>query len=236
MDQINHVTFTARALPVIAPDADLSNAETDRALASLDLGSEKTRATLALLKTRGIVIDPTLSLYELFTHDAAAMASVEPGLRKVAPQLKEALETMGPSPSSDRADAAGLRWKANLGTVRALHQAGVPIVAGPIRPVPGHSLHREMESCRAGFTPRVQAATIVPARAMKRDKTGTEGGQDRDFPVVDGDPRRHPHPQGRRRHWARETLDRERTKEAPAPAAADRYGIHCNSTCGGTGR
>ncbi len=194
MDQINHVSFIVRALlPVDSPDADLSNAETDRALASLDFGSEKTRATLALLKTRGVVIDPTLSLYELFTHDAAAMESVEPGLRKVAPPLREALETMGPSPSSDRAGAAGLRWKANLGTVRALHQAGIPIVAGTDQAVPGHSLHREMELyVEAGFTPMeaLQAATIVPARAMKRDKDlGTlEAGKIADFVVVDGDP------------------------------------------------
>lgn len=192
MDQINHVSYVVRALlPVESPDAELSNAETDRALASLDFQSEKTRATLALLKARGVVVDPTVSLYELFSHDAAAMASVEPGLGKVAPQLKEALETMGPSP--DGAAAAALRWKASLGAVRALHQAGVPIVAGTDQSVPGHSLHREMELyVEAGFTPMeaLQAATIVPARAMKRDQElGTlEPGKIADFVIVDGDP------------------------------------------------
>ena len=192
MDQINHVTYVVRALlPVESPDAELSNAETDRALASLDFRSEKTRATLALLKARGVVVDPTVSLYELFTHDAAAMASVEPGLGKVAPPLKEALETIGPSP--DGAAAAALRWKASLGAVRALHQAGIPIVAGTDQSVPGHSLHREMELyVEAGFTPMeaLQAATLVPARAMKRDKElGTlEPGKIADFLIVDGDP------------------------------------------------
>src|SRR5262249_43388629 len=126
MDQINHVSYVVRALlPVESPDKELSNAETDRALASLDFQSEKTRSTLALLKARGTVIDPTLALYELFTHDAAA--GFEPGLAKVARPLREALQTMGPSP--DRADGAALFWKAGLGTVRALHQAGIPIVA-----------------------------------------------------------------------------------------------------------
>jgi imidazolonepropionase-like amidohydrolase len=192
MDQINHVSYVVRALlPVESPDAELSNAETERALTNLDFGSEKSRATLALLKQRGVVIDPTVSLFELFTHDAAAMASVEPGLHKVAPQLKEALETMGPSP--DRAADAALRWKVSLGAVRALHQAGIPIVAGTDQSVPGHSLHREMELyVEAGFTPleALQAATIVPAHAMKRDKDlGTvEPGKIADFLVVDGDP------------------------------------------------
>jgi imidazolonepropionase-like amidohydrolase len=192
MDQINHVGFVVRALlPVESPDAELSNAETERALASLDFQSEKTRSTLALLKARGVIVDPTVSLSELFSRDAAAMSAVEPGLAKVAPQLKEALETMGPSP--DRAARAALWWKASLGTVRALHQAGIPIVAGTDQAVPGHSLHREMELyVEAGFTPMeaLQAATIVPARAMKRDKDlGTiEPGKIADFLVVDGDP------------------------------------------------
>jgi len=46
MDQINHVSYVLRALlPLESPDAELSNAETDRALASLDFQSEKTRST-----------------------------------------------------------------------------------------------------------------------------------------------------------------------------------------------
>ncbi|MGE5415138.1 MAG: amidohydrolase family protein, partial [Syntrophomonadaceae bacterium] len=50
MDQINHVTYVVRALlPVESPDAELSNAERDRALANLDFQSEKTHTTLAAL-------------------------------------------------------------------------------------------------------------------------------------------------------------------------------------------
>jgi imidazolonepropionase-like amidohydrolase len=192
MDQVNHVGYVVRALlPVDDPDGELSNAERDRALASLDFGSEKTRATLALLKAHGVIVDPTLALNELFSHDAAAMATLEPGFGKVAPQLKEALQDMGPPP--DGAATAALRWKASVATVRALHQAGIPIVAGTDQAVPGHSLHREMELyVEAGLSPMeaLQAATLVPARAMKRDgDLGTiEPGKIADFLVVDGDP------------------------------------------------
>ena len=192
MDMINHVAFVTRALlPVPDPDTQLSNAETERALESLDVHSEKSRAILALLKDRGVVVDPTVALYELSSHGRAAMADREPGLAKIAPPLAEALGTMGPDP--DREAAAARRWKASLDTVRALHEAGVTIVAGTDQAVPGHSLHREIELyVEAGFTPMqaLQAATIVPARAMRLDKElGTvEAGKAADFLVIDGDP------------------------------------------------
>ena len=77
--------------------------------------------------------------------------------------------------------------------LRALHRAGVSIVTGTDQAVPGHSLHREMEIyVAAGFSPMeaIQAATIVPARSMKRDnEAGTvEAGKRADLIVVDGDP------------------------------------------------
>ncbi len=192
MDMINHVSFVTRALLAVPdPDATLSNAETEHALEKLDVHSEKSRAILAFFKEKGVVVDPTVSLYELFSHGHATMASLEPGLAKVAPPLAEALGTMGPDP--DREAAAARRWKASLDTVRALHEAGVTIVAGTDQAVPGHSLHREIELyVEAGFTPMqaLQAATIVPARALRLDKElGTvEAGKAADFLVIDGDP------------------------------------------------
>ena len=75
----------------------------------------------------------------------------------------------------------------------ALHRAGIPIVAGTDQAVPGYSLHREIELyVQAGFTPMeaIQAATIVPARAMKVDKElGTvEKGKRGDLILINGDP------------------------------------------------
>jgi imidazolonepropionase-like amidohydrolase len=80
-----------------------------------------------------------------------------------------------------------------LALLGLLHKAGVTIVAGTDQAVPGHSLHRELELyVMAGFTPMeaIQAATIVPARVMKRDRElGTvEVGKRADFILVDGDP------------------------------------------------
>ncbi|HMD33812.1 MAG TPA: amidohydrolase family protein, partial [Vicinamibacterales bacterium] len=59
--------------------------------------------------------------------------------------------------------------------------------------VPGHSVHREIELyVEAGFTPieALQAATIVPARAMKLDaELGTiEKGKRADLVVLNANP------------------------------------------------
>ena len=68
-----------------------------------------------------------------------------------------------------------------------------PIVAGTDQAVPGYSLHREIELyVQAGFTPMeaIQAATIVPARAMGLAKeSGTvQKGKRGDLILINGDP------------------------------------------------
>src|SRR5208282_6674253 len=65
--------------------------------------------------------------------------------------------------------------------------------AGTDQNVPGYSVYREIELyVEAGFTPMeaIQAATIVPARVMKRDgDLGTiEPGKRADLILVDGNP------------------------------------------------
>lgn len=80
-----------------------------------------------------------------------------------------------------------------LSVIGALHHAGIPVYAGTDVVVPGHSVHRELELfVKAGFTPMeaIQAACIVPARAIKLDKhVGTiEKGKCADLILVDADP------------------------------------------------
>ena len=81
----------------------------------------------------------------------------------------------------------------SLETIEALHKAGVPIVAGTDQTVPGFSVYREIELYqKAGFTPleALQAATIVPARAMKvdGDSGSLEVGKRADLDVLDANP------------------------------------------------
>jgi imidazolonepropionase-like amidohydrolase len=138
-----------------------------------------------------VVVDPTMALGELFTHTPAEIRTLEPGLARVAGPLREPLGSMGARPED--AEAAHRRWAINLAVLTALHRAGVPIVAGTDQSIPGHSLHRELEIyLDAGFTPlqAIQAATLVPARAMRLERElGTvTPGKRADLILVDGDP------------------------------------------------
>jgi len=80
--------------------------------------------------------------------------------------------------------------------VRALHRAGVPVLAGTDAPAPGlaHglSLHRELELLvRSGLTPTeaLASATSRPARAFGfRDRGRIAAGQRADLLLVEGDP------------------------------------------------
>ena len=76
--------------------------------------------------------------------------------------------------------------------VRALHDAGIPIVAGTDA-LPGFALHRELELYAEAGLPApeiLRIATLGAARVMKRDQDlGTVApGKLADFILVDGDP------------------------------------------------
>ena len=179
MDQINHAQY-------------LVDVMADPKSHAIDPDTPQVKKVIALLKEHHTVVDPTLALLEIITHSLDhPLASFEPGINHVAPELREGLETMGTPPA--KAQGAGAYFNALLETVRVLHQAGVPIVAGTDQAVPGFSVDREIELyVKAGFTPleAIQAATIVPARAMgmEQDSGTVEVGKRADVIVVDGNP------------------------------------------------
>jgi len=179
MDQINHIFY-------------LTSVMVDPASKVLDPESPRAKSVIKLLLQHHTVVDPTIALMELLAHSTdTPVSTFEPGIVKVAPELREALETMGTEPA--RAKDAEARFRTRLQTIGVLHQAGVPIVAGTDQSVPGYSLDREIELyVQAGFTPMeaIQAATLVPARAMRMEKeSGTlEPGKRADVLVVDGNP------------------------------------------------
>jgi imidazolonepropionase-like amidohydrolase len=185
-DQINHIQY-----PYVAFMP--KNRDRSAPLADVDLTTPEAQQALAVFKQHHTVFDPTIALFEMQLHPASVpMSSIEPGLSHVAPQLAAALD----SPGLAAADEPRLgKLIPNLDkTLRALHQNGNPIVAGTDQAVPGYSLHRELEIYveKAGFTPMeaLQAATIVPARAMGlEEQLGTiEVGKNADMVLLDADP------------------------------------------------
>jgi imidazolonepropionase-like amidohydrolase len=189
LDQINHIAYVLQAFA--APDLPPTEqgSKLDRAFDEFDPSTPAVRKLASWFAARHVVLDPTLALRELFLP-RAEVAKVEPGLGKLPAPLAAVFSDRGPSPDDEH--RRRVLDKA-LALTAVLHKAGVAIVAGTDQAVPGHSLHRELELyVQAGFTPleALQAATLVPARAMKKDKElGTiEVGKRADFLLVDGDP------------------------------------------------
>ena len=179
MDQINHVEYLTPLM--VDPKSE-----------TIDPDAPNVKRVIKLLLEHHIVVDDTLALMEVILHPLDhPISAFEPGILRVAPELREGLETIGVPPA--KAGQSASTFRAMEATVRVLHQAGVPIVAGTDQTVPGFSLDREIELyVKAGFTPMeaIQAATLVPARAMGMEKdSGTiEPGKRGDVIVVDGNP------------------------------------------------
>ncbi len=157
-----------------------------------EAGTPEVDRTVAFLKEHHTVVDPTQSWGELLGHAAGTpISSFQPAVSRIPPPLNRLFSNAGTA----GIDAAGARARVErtLRIVRALHEAGVPIVVGTDEGIPGHSVHREIELyVEAGFTPMaaLQAATSVPARAMRLDaELGTiERGKRADLVVLDANP------------------------------------------------
>jgi imidazolonepropionase-like amidohydrolase len=140
------------------------------------------------------VIDPTVNVYEgMFVGDPG---EVTPSLASVAARLPIQVQRSLRVGNTQRTPEMATRYRdsfrAVLNLVKALHDTGIPIVAGTDSPA-GFSLHRELEDyVTAGLTAleALRAATLVPAQVMHRDKDlGTIApGKLADLILVDGDP------------------------------------------------
>jgi hypothetical protein len=188
MDQINHLQYE---VPYFSHHVLGVDGKPDRTKAPvLDLDGPHAKELIATLKSHHTILDPTMALYETFLH-TQPLDQLEPGLDHVAPQLREALDT--PPAPADEAALTNARWHVVMATLRALHAAGIPIVAGTDQAIPGYSLHREMELyVEAGFTPlqALQAATIEPALALgvEKESGSLALGKRGDVLLLDADP------------------------------------------------
>ena len=177
MDMINHLQYVSRAMTVDG---------------KVDVGSAGAREMIALLKAKGIVVDPTEGWGEMAGHPKSVDAGTfEPGVAAAPYVLAARFRGMG-GPAEGEA-----RWRERMagsrGVVRALHEAGVTIVPGTDTGLVGYGLDRELELyVEAGFTPMeaIEAATRVSAKAMGLDgEVGTvEVGKRADLVIVEGNP------------------------------------------------
>jgi imidazolonepropionase-like amidohydrolase len=178
-DQISHINFVAAVF-------DFKRNPSGAGFV-VDPDSSRTKHVLEVFRQRGTGFDPTLAYMEFATHTkGSSIAAFEPGFAKVPGEYAEHLNAGG----GEAPPAALIGFLSVVGT---LHRAGIPVYAGTDVVIPAHSLLRELELfVKAGFTPMeaIQAACIVPARAMKLDReVGTiEKGKRADLILLDADP------------------------------------------------
>jgi imidazolonepropionase-like amidohydrolase len=162
--------------------------------AELDLNSDKVKSFIALLKEHSTVLDVTLATFEaLYMAPANAVGPTYAGVvDRFPPTVQRGFVGGGLTAPAGHEQRYHDSFRAMENLVLALHKAGVTIVAGTDA-LCGFALHRELELyVDAGFSPvdALRAATLVPARVMKRDQDlgSVAPGKLADFILVDGDP------------------------------------------------
>jgi imidazolonepropionase-like amidohydrolase len=179
MDQINHLQFVTQAM------------QPKDGKGPVDLSSDRAKQLIALLKAHQTVIDPTEGWGEMAGHPRTVRAaSFEPGLNAAPFVLASKFEALGGPIEEARFKE---RMAANGRVIKALYDAGVPIVAGSDTGLIGYGVDRELELyVQAGLPPiaAIQTATLAAARAMKldADSGSIEVGKRADLMLVNGDP------------------------------------------------
>jgi imidazolonepropionase-like amidohydrolase len=156
------------------------------------VGSDSLTMTIAHLRAKNIVVDPTSSWGEIGGHSTAEPLENFQPVTAHLPATFLQTRAAGWGVDVDTATAHA-RLARSLALVNAVYRAGVPIVAGTDEGVPGFSVWRELELyVRAGMTPMdaLRSATAVPAKAMRLDQdTGTlEPDKRADLVVLDANP------------------------------------------------
>jgi imidazolonepropionase-like amidohydrolase len=199
-DEITHINFVLmQALPDSVVDVSNGIARFEgpgQYGKDVDLAAEPMRSLIAEMAAKKITVDPTISTFEaLYVPENGDLSpAYAPFLGTMPPVTERNFRGGGfkTPPGVTRADYRASFAKM-VALVRALHDAGVPIVAGTDGG--GLEIVRELELyVQAGLTPAeaLQTATIVPARLVGADKaTGSiVVGKEADLVLVDGDPSR----------------------------------------------
>lgn len=182
MDMVNHIAYVPRILAT----------NPDRTIIWND---PKTEEGLNFIKEHGVVIDPTLGVYEMMTRNVKNnITTMEPAFNTLPEPLQALFVNTGMEPDSAAKFLPMFRDWEKL--VKVLHDRGVPIVAGTDMGFPGYSVDRELELyVDAGLTPleAIRTATLEPALVMKQ--TAVSGslmaGRTADLIIVNGDPLHH---------------------------------------------
>jgi imidazolonepropionase-like amidohydrolase len=160
----------------------------------IDPADPAVKAFIALLRERGTVVDPTLYAFEtLFTQQ---QGQPSPSLSPIADHLPAAwrrtLRVAEMDLEGDKLVTYRRSFRRLLDLTRAMHAAGVPLVAGTDGWL-GIGLHRELELYVEAGIPAAEALRIGTWNGARvagaAATTGSiERGKVADLALVDGDP------------------------------------------------
>lgn len=199
-DEVHHLNFAA--LNFMGPEINAKTNGITRITAiaehaaELDLDSAETLQFLELLKSKGTVVDPTMSLYE--NHLTGRSGRATPNLKAVIERLPPVVRRASFGAGLARSDAEEVRnaeaYRKMQVLLRKLHEAGVILVPGT-DDMAGFTYLRELELyAEAGIAPTdvLYMATLGSARVLGREaELGSVAvGKLADMVLVDGDPTR----------------------------------------------
>ncbi|NCT85126.1 MAG: amidohydrolase family protein [Comamonadaceae bacterium] len=162
--------------------------------ADLKLNDRRTQDFLALLKTKGTVVDATMTAFE--AQYTQRQGQPNPSYAMVAAHLPAVVQRSYLSAEVDMDDAKARRWSASwrvmMDLLRRMHAAGIPLVAGTDA-TPGLALQRELELYVQAGIPAAQALKIATWNGAKysdrlHEIGSIERGKRADLVLVDGDP------------------------------------------------
>jgi imidazolonepropionase-like amidohydrolase len=161
---------------------------------SLDLESAEVGEFIALLRERGTVVDPTVTIFDsMFRHRSGRM---DPNYAMIAEHLPPTVRRGLLSGSIDIPDDKVERYAASadalLAMIKRLHDAGVPLVAGTDA-IAGFTLLRELELYGQAGIPNadvLRLATIGAAKVLgvDADMGRIAPGYRAELILIDGDP------------------------------------------------
>ena len=159
----------------------------------LDLKAKPVRAFLRLLKERGTVIDPTVNVFEeMFVgHPGEVTPSLAAVASRLPLQVQRGLRVGDKQLTPEMAARYRDSFRALLAMTKALHDTGIPLVAGTDSAA-GFSLHRELRRLRRRRPHRPRGPARRHPRAGAGDAPRPGPGHHRPRQA------RRPHPRRRR--------------------------------------
>ncbi len=162
--------------------------------AGMDFKSEKWQSFLTLLKEKQIIIDPTVSIFEVIL--TSKPGEIPEGYKTVVPhfppQIRRGFLTGGFPIPEGKEQLYKDSFRKMVDLVSVLYRNNITTVAGTDG-LPGFTLHRELENyVTAGIPPAkvLQIATLIAARVagQEKDLGSIAPGKFADLIIVDGNP------------------------------------------------